>query len=271
MRSFNEIIWEEHQKKRKGHFKWNDFLSFLQMILKKEINSSLPDIFERFILVTDLVDDLMDNDNNTDLKFVHEELLNELGSVLCALRKVVDKNCYDSFIVCISLSLYYQHRESQYSLHLGSEEEDYHELVKRSVYLMQSGVYLIEPNPSSFVLDGIKHFAISAQIDNDVSDLTKARSYDLLDKKGTLPLLKSVDWAKENSKKFFFYNLLSLHRNIESDRYTSLLEVIQQTGAIEYCQLISLYHRNKAKECFTRENTKEEEKIRDFIFLRRGV
>lgn len=268
MRSFDEIIWKEYQKKRQGIFKWNDFLSFLQKILGKGIKNSLPDIFQSFILVTDLVDDLMDDDNNTDLKFMQKELSSALQNVLNSLQKAVDKNCYESFIACISFSLLYQYKESQYSLHSDSKEEDYNELVKRSVYLMQSAAYLIDKNPSPLVLNGIHHFAISAQIDNDLSDLTKTRSFDLLDNKGTLPLLKSIDWAKENNKKDFLDDLISLNRNVRSDKYKSLLETIQQIGVIEYCQLISLYHRNKAGEYFIKQNPKEEKLIRNFIFLR---
>lgn len=178
-----------------------------------------------------------------------DELFDYLFFVLTQLECLVSKQSYQQFISYIADSLNFQQLESKYQLSIISKEADYFKLVNRSVFLMQSIVFLVDSAPSLPLLDAIKFIAISGQIDNDLADLGKDISYDLLDNKGIIPLIKTIEWAKEEKEKELIDNLLNLNRgNYTIPKVKAILNQINNCPSITYCHLLKLSFENESKK-----------------------
>lgn len=267
---FQELVWNDYINKKGSMYSAGKILRFLGKLLNKEIAPELESSLEIFIIMTDIIDDIMDKDKN--LSEFTEEVSKGLNNSLNFIRKIVPKRNFALFIDSINKALLYQGKELDYILSKKSTSEDYYKLVKRSSYLIQSIVFLIDACPPQSIMEGLEHFSISAQIDNDISDLNKTCSYDLLDKKGTLPLIKFIEYANHQENPEIVENILSLNRNLTfSSVYKSIQVEIIDSGVIEYCQLVSYYHRNKAAKCFQNYRSESNMLVMEFIFYKKKV
>lgn len=239
-------------QEKKNQFSWKIYVEILQISLNKKSNKEISRWVDDFIIITDLIDDLMDKDRpeiNKVLSRNQDQLFNYLLFILKKLKNIVSKQSYRKFINHISNSLLIQKKESEYQLSIASKESDYFQLVNRSVFLMQSAIFLVDHNPPLPLLDAIEFIAISAQIDNDISEFEKDLPYDLLDNKGTLPLIKTVEWAREEEKLDIVEKLLKLERsNWTEYKLESVLEQIYKSPSIPYCHLLKAFYENQAKK-----------------------
>lgn len=262
-------ILDEYKSKKKDRINWGNYFTFLQKLMGKKVDPYLETIVEIFIVLTDLVDDMMDKDNEKTrllLKENQAELSEILFLAFTAIRIRSSKEQFGFFVDKITESLLIQYEESQYQVTEKSNEEDYFYLVDRSVYLMQSIIYLVDPKPSEAILEAVKLVAYNAQIENDINDLGKYRSFDLLDKKGTLPIIRTIEWAKKNDCTLFKEKFSQLNRKeVTNEVYDYILEMIKESGSIEYCRLLSLSFQIRALNVLTNEYPTQEERIHKFI------
>lgn len=250
--TFASFLWERLVKKREKSFWWKDFLEFIQILLEETGDKELLFYIEHFILLTDIFDDLMDNDNPwspINLKEYEEELASVINRILYFIGHKVSKEGYKQFIDLIAYSLIYQQQENEYVLEETSSEQDYFYLVNKSTCLLKSIVYLISQHPPSIVLEGVEKLAISSQIYNDMDDLQKEISFDLLYKKPTLPILKGVELiTKENCD--FNYDFVSSNLDAGESSYSCMKKIISNSNIHFYCEILALSYRKQAKNDF---------------------
>lgn len=261
MNEYLDLICKRYKNKKKNTTNWAAFYHFLNEIInesyqKTETHIHLGETIEVFFVITDLIDDLMDKDKEEVNVIVEKQTLlpDIVIKNLKELESIVSKKQYYAFIDHINKSLCFQYKESIYQVDRNSDEEKYFDLVKRSIYLVQAIAFLVNENIPDFLLTAIECYAISSQIINDVNDLKKAKSYDILDKKGTLPIIKSIELAKNNNDFNFIENYETLSRfNCSTEDYNKIIENIQCSGAIEYSQLVAFYYHKKSKLLFIQE------------------
>lgn len=273
MNDYFDLVWKNYNAKKQKIFNWAGFYHFLNEVIdvscqKSDYNTSLGETIEVFFVITDLIDDLMDNDKK-EVNVIRQKsylVKDILIKNLQMLKTYVSDNQYDTFLNYINCSLYFQYKDVKYQINKDSTEKDYFELVKRSVYLVQSIAFLVNENVSGRLLTAIEYYATSSQIINDLNDLKKIKSYDVLDKKGTLPIIKSVELAKENKELNFIGNYVSLSRfNCSLEKYDKVMKYIQSSGAIEYCQLMAFYYHKKAKVLFIQEAPSKKKRIENYF------
>lgn len=263
MKDLNEIIELERNNRNinKGHcFNWGKYTEVLQVTLGKEINKDIIVEVQDFIIATDLIDDLMDEDRmdiNDILVKSKIELNHFLLNTLNNLKKLVHKQCYNNFEKHISRALHYQKLENKYKLSIDSKEADYYCLVKRSTFLMQSIIFLADSSPPDHLMKAIELISIIGQIDNDISEFKLDIPYDLLDSRGTLPLIKTIEWAKKNNRKDLVNEILETNRlNHTINKLNALKMNINNGPGITYCYLKKLSLENEAKKILKENNLK---------------
>lgn len=273
MNEYFDLVWKRYNVKKQKIFNWASFYHLLNEVIKEsyqktDYSTSLGKTIEVFFVITDLIDDLMDNDQK-EVNVIKQKphlVKDILVKNLQLIEKFVSKNQYDTFLDYINRSLYFQYKEANYQVNKDSTEEIYFELVKRSIYLVQSIAFLSDENISGSLLTAIECYATSSQIINDLNDLKKIKSYDVLDKKGTFPIIKSMELAKENKEIDFIENYESLSRfNYSLEKYNKVMKYIQSSGAIEYCQLIAFYYHKKAKVLFIQEAPSKKKRIENYF------
>lgn len=259
----------EFKKKQQDKVNWGNHLRFLQNLVGKKEDQYLGTIVEVFIILTDIIDDIMDDDNpniSQMLKMNRSELSETLFLAFTAIRVHIPKVQFGFFVDNVTNSLLVQYEEDQYKVSKDSNEKEYFYLINRSVYLMQSLVYLVDSSPSEVLLQATKLVAYNAQIENDINDLEKHRSFDLIDRKGTLPIIKTIEWANKNEDFLFLEKFAQLNRkSVNDEMYNFILHSIKDSGSLEYCKLLSLSFQSKAVEMLVKEFPNKETLIREFI------
>lgn len=247
----SSLLKLEKKKSQDNQFSWKKYTQLLQVALQGRVNNDIVMWVDEFVIITDLIDDLMDGDRpliHSSLLENREELFQYLFYKLKFLRELISSAAYQQFIRLITESLYYQLLDCDYKITLESKESDYFRLVLRSVYLMQAIVYLVDEKPPIKLLQAIKYIATSAQIENDLQELKKKVPYDVLDNKGTLPLIKTIEWANESKNTKLTNLLLSINRkNYTVLDLEKLLNQIEESPSVIYCRLLQLSFEKKAK------------------------
>lgn len=248
--NYDPLLFIEHYKKTNETLLWKKYYRSLEEFLGREPNDELTIWVQQFGLLTNLVDDLMDKDKKRYYYLVNntKELSICLWSVLEKIKRCIPQSNFRKFTDCIALSLLAQSDEDNYKLTPSSSENDYCYLVQRSVKLMQSFIYILDAEPSRILLQGIEYLAINFQIMNDLDNFKSTVPSDVLNKKGTLPLLRLATYAKEQKNNELMYLLTDSSYEERRESIVIIKKALNESGVLMYCRLLALSYSNRAEQ-----------------------
>lgn len=228
-------------------FQFGKYYSFLWDLLshqEKETPINLINELNMFFVCSNLLDDIMDKDNE-DIENI-ENLNKEFPVYLKRLLSSIESNS---------------------QLTIGTTEEDYFSLyVKRSVYLLQAAVPFNRHNSLDSLYVATKYLAYFGQIKNDIEDLRKPRSSDLLNKRPTLPLIKALETAIAEENDEMSTKILSINeKNYCQNSYDNIIQFIHEKDILEGCAEIALYFFDKARKEFIHHFPEKRECIDSFF------
>lgn len=247
---FDQFLFIKCSSITDGDIMWKRYYLSLEDILEAESDDVLTELIIQFGLLTDLVDDLMDKDKEESSFLINheQELANNLESTLQRMKTHLPSQKFKNFIDCIAQSLLVQLVENDYTLTESSSEKDYFHLVQRSIKLMQSFVYLIESKPSKNLLKAIEYLAINFQIINDLNNFNRMFPSDFLDRKGTLPLVRLLDYAKSQKNSKLLYLLVHSSYDERKETIEIIKNTLDKSGVRMYCQILAISYSNRAKK-----------------------
>lgn len=255
-------------------FSWGLFSLYLYCISSEKALDSLTkenflfaSTIERFICDTDILDDIMDNDNH---------ILNNLSKknqffrefLRCDLLEIFNTITYNSekryeFALNLYLSLKAQVSNVSDFLSLDSCLQDYFsKVVDRSFYLMNAIVQISVSQPNKNLLPFSYYYAVSSQIENDVQNILKKNPPDIIALKPTLPILISLNLAKNNDSLELFDMLIKKRDNAIVE---SVKNSISNNGILEYCRWIALKCKEKAQNELNQLYPRSKKYIQEFF------
>ncbi|API88424.1 hypothetical protein BKP56_03525 [Marinilactibacillus sp. 15R] len=248
--SFDTFFVTTKHKKTNDALTWKKYYLLLEELLNVESNNKLVDLVEQLGLLTDLIDDLMDKDKPEYFYLIKhtQELSKYLWTTLEKIKILVPQSNFKKFVDCITQSLVVQSAEDHYKLNESSSEDDYYYLVQRSIKLMQSFIYLIDPKPSWTLLKAIEYLAIKFQIMNDLNNFNKELPSDFLNNKGTLPLLKLLTYAQKQNKKEMLHLLIHSSYEERKGNIEEIKNALSEYGIQTYGQMLAISYSNRARD-----------------------
>lgn len=252
------LLIKAYLKKEQLSFNWGALFLFIKKLSSDSDSSPaakdgrLTAAVELFIILTDFVDDLMDQDNPEFQIISNKEAFLSSSLVVCfsAIRELVEEAQWNRFIDAAGRSLLGQFEDLSKLVTIDSKEADYFDNgANKAIYLVTAVGQLALSEPEESVERALHCLAISGQIDNDVRDILKEKSSDILDKKATLPIIKAIEASVRYQETFFFNLLYALDKDdVDFDQLKLVKNYIKESGALEYCQFLSKTYLKKARQ-----------------------
>lgn len=228
------------------------FLKDLATDFKSDLHPEVIKQLNYFFVCSNLLDDIMDNDNK-EIKRIYnlnDEFPIYLKNVLSSIEKGLSKKEYSVFINYASNSLHYQNIESQSRLTIETTENDYFSLyIKRSVLLLQAAVPFNSESSLNSLYTSTKYLAYFGQIKNDIANLRKSKSSDLLNSRPTLPLIKVIEYANKQKNEEIINLIFSINKeSYNKKEYDRIIRFIYENDILEHCAKLALYFFDKARK-----------------------
>jgi|GEM_PF-4398818 len=240
--------------KEESGFLWSKFYLLLSRVaFRHDIVESeyiLASKLQLFMMATDLIDDVMDGDN-VNLYRIDEPLHFGLSMVFetlySLLGKINPEDVKKAFVHNIKESFYFQCRDMTNEIQVNQIKNlNFSLSVKKSIYLVNAIEQLSFKEGENRVKMFSKYFAIASQISNDVKDIHKLNSYDLIHRKATFPILHSYYLYKKNNKKEILNKFNMYFFEKEDNLFEEIRQLILLSGGLEYSNIIVKRYYRKA-------------------------
>ncbi|MBL1231060.1 polyprenyl synthetase family protein [Enterococcus sp. BWB1-3] len=280
--SHSDYLISSLNEKAKSEFLWGKLYLFLSQISSKQRNIEqehvLASNLELFMIASDIIDDLMDKDNfnfNRLNEPVHFGITMIFETLFTLTHEIKGEDVKKTFLNNIKESLFYQYSDMSNTVCFGQDEEAYFSLsVKKSIYLVNAVEQLAFQEEELSIKTFSKYFAIASQISNDIKDVMKDDSYDLTNRKATLPIIKGIEaYTKYNNKEN--NNKINAYFFEKNDNlYEEIRLLIIESGSLEYSNFLVSEYYQKAYDslcnCFPNSH-KEINALFQYLRLRRDI
>ncbi|MGP7817289.1 polyprenyl synthetase family protein [Niallia sp. 01092] len=262
------------------YFTWSEFFYYASSIfLNEDVHQQKKIAYagavEFLILATDIIDDIVDNDSESEiltklptpkaltisnvllmeslylfLQYSKTNTIQEFYSIICNLRTAAMGQWKDiSFTISQSIPT----------------EADYFALIKQKSVSLVRLIFELHHLTIESRWDMIAtHIGIAGQLKNDAKDILIESKSDLINKKATLPLIKALEFSKEKDQDWLLKTILQMDSN-NKDLIKKIRNYIQKTGAIDYCLILSKLHINKAIALLKNQSTNNKSQMEALI------
>lgn len=240
-------------------FSWGLFLKHLSFLIHgkdshRDSFTAIAAAIELLILSTDIVDEIIDDDNDLMKSMTLAEAVIISNALLIdAFDLILEHTPKD---VHTALSNVFKQLKTacngewqELKLVVNSDipsEQDYFRVVRqKSASLIQLVCVLANPKQPQLLSNVATNIGIAGQLKNDANDIFVDTKTDLILKKATLPVIKAIEFSleKDNGLLLKKFQELTQH-NIKL--IEKIRNYIQKTGAIDYCIILSELYMKKA-------------------------
>lgn len=248
-------------------FSWSQFFLHVSSLLtneetcKKSLIANAAAI-ELLILATDIVDEIVDNDDDLMKSMTLAEAITISNALLIdSLDLILKYNPHQ--IHEVILNIFKQLKTAcngqwldlklTVSNKMPSEEDYFRVIEQKSASLIKLVCSISYPSEPQLFLNIAKNIGIAGQLINDANDIFLDSKSDLIKRKATLPVIKAVEYSIENDngwllKKFSELEFAQEDQKLKED----IRHYIKNSGAIEYCNILSKLFLKKAIEELTK-------------------
>ncbi|RYM02934.1 polyprenyl synthetase [Sporolactobacillus sp. THM7-7] len=272
-----------------SHFTWSEFSYYVFSLSKnnktdEEKKIACSAAVELLILATDIIDDITDQDFANESSMlskltisealtISNTLLMESFSLIINYSDACNLEKYKSMINNLRTAAFGQWKDLLFviSKHVPSEADYFALIDQKSVPLIRL-VFEMSKLTNDTIRENIpRYIGYSGQLKNDARDILLESKSDLIHQKATLPLIKAIEFSQEKDQGWL---LKQMNRLNSSENNTDLLNNIRcyitQTGAIDYCFILSKVYMNKATHLLRRSMDYNEEYVEQLIGILEG-
>lgn len=217
-------------------------------------STAIAGALELLILATDIVDEIVDNDNDLLKTMTLAEAITISNVLLMESFQMILENSSSNQYP--QLGSTFKHLKSacngqweDLKLVVSESipsEEDYFDIVQlKSASLIQLVCSLAYPANPQRLQRVATNIGIAGQLKNDAYDIFTDTKTDLIYKKATLPVIKALEFSIEEdngSLLEMFHNLTNENAKLKNE----IREYILKTGAKDYCLILSKLYIKKA-------------------------
>lgn len=249
---------------QENHFSWGLFFVHISSLTCSEDMCrksviAIAAAIELLILATDIVDEIVDDDDDLMKKMTLAEAVTISNALLMeAFDLILEHTPNDSHL---AISNVFKHLKTacngqwqDLKLVIKNDmpsEEDYFQVVQqKSASLIQLVCALAQPKNPQLLSRIATNIGIAGQLKNDANDIFLDSKTDLIRKKATLPVIKAIEFSLEKDNGL----LIQKFQQLTYQNKKLLAEIrnyIRNTGAVDYCIILSqLYMKNATKELY---------------------
>lgn len=269
------------EKKEQLGFLWGEFYLLLSQIFSRQKNLqeeyTLASNIELFMAATDIIDDLMDKDNHrlNELSApIHFGITFAFDTLFSLTDMIKGEHVRNTFLKNVKESLYYQYFDMNNTIRFEQKEESYfNSSVKKSIFLVNAIEQLALREEKLVIKDFAKHFATASQLHNDINDIMNDTSYDLINRKATLPIIKGIEAYKTHRNRDTYKKINSYFFENNNSLYEDVRLLIINSGALKYSNYLAKLNYERAyNNLYTSypNSTKEIKNLSDYLKLRRN-
>jgi competence protein ComQ len=245
------------------YFSWGEFYAYVSSLNFNEdtcIESVIAHAaaIELLILATDIFDEISDHDQNDEIisQLSIGEAITIANAIMMEAFRLILHNSktdvYKKFAIIIHElqdACNGQWRDLHFviSEHVPTEEEYFHLIKQKSSALVKLVCELSNIHNQNIWKAIATDIGIAGQLKNDAKDVLSDYKSDLMNKKATLPIIKAIEYSFEKDNGWLLKKLNQLNRNDHNlVLKQEIRDYIRQTGAIDYCFILSKVYMNKA-------------------------
>ena len=252
--------------------------------MKQEDLVRLMASMELYILATDILDDLQDQDNTTVpwMTFENKYAMSLVFMFLSLSKEMIHETSF-SHEVKLSLlhtlgtyefrSLSGQHDDLQKKW---MTEEDYLNMIDMKAGSIMSLASLLGSVSASHeekerIAEYAIHVGCSAQIENDLAGITEKQQFkDIVAKEISLPIIYLLNYKKEEILPLYDYYMGNIDKTELQGYFPHIKDYILKSGSVHYSRTLQLIHLEKAsiiiKELYVME---EDRQLIQGVFFKR--
>jgi len=247
---------------QENSFSWGLFFMHVSSLTASEdtCNRSLYAIaaaIELLILATDIVDEIIDDDNDLMKSMSLPEAIIISNALLIDAFDLILK--YTPKALHAALTNVFQQLKTacngewqELKLTIKStipSEQDYFRVIRqKSSSLIQLVCALAHPKQPELLSRVATNIGVAGQLKNDANDIFLDSKTDLIRKKATLPVIKAIEFSLETDNGLLlkkFHELTQHNKALKEE----IRNYIKNTGAIDYCIILSnLYIKQAVDE-----------------------
>ncbi|MCL1632081.1 polyprenyl synthetase family protein [Sporolactobacillus sp. CPB3-1] len=243
-------------------FTWAEFYYYVARLFDERDESKTSQIVcsaavELLLVATDILDDLADQDSKGEIlsSIAVPQAIN-LSNILWTngLALINEQGGHHSLTVAIQQlkkAAYGQFTDLYFTIDRNNKltEADYFAHINQKSVSLTKMVFLMQHLPkktNAFWIQIANYIGWSGQIGNDTRDLFDDTKNDLYDKKATLPIIKAIEASQKKGDRWFLDALTSTDFSKNGLTVSKIRMYIKQTGAVNYCTILSEFYLNKA-------------------------
>lgn len=249
---------------QENSFSWGLFFVHVSSLTDSEDSCdrsfyAIAAAIELLILATDIVDEIIDNDNDlmksmtlAEAVIISNTLLMDAFSLIF---KHTPKDAHDALsYVFQQLKTACNGEWQDLRLVVNNDipsEEDYFRVIRqKSASLIQLVCALAHPKQPQLLSQVAEKIGIAGQLKNDANDIFLDSKTDLIRKKATLPVIKAIEFSLETDNGLLlkkFHELTEQNVKVKKE----IRNYIRNTGAVDYCIILSnLYIKQALDELY---------------------
>lgn len=258
----NRLIKDFIREKSTENMVWSDLTLLTHLMLggnspRKERAAALTELL---VLLSDIADDLQDRDNIDKpwMKCEPAVTINALLALFAVAIGEIGASVSVSSMVGRLIARSVQGQQEDVSCSVRTEK-DYIMMVERKAgsmiqlayYMGYSLVDGVTAETTAALNELALCAGIAAQIENDARDVQRYDlKNDLLQKKRTLPVLYLLEECAEELPVLVDYYADRISREEFLAHKLEVLDGVQQSGCLEYCEVMQTLYLNRAQELF---------------------
>ena len=266
---------------QENSFSWGQFYLHVCSLTFNEhtCNHSLianAGAIELLILATDLIDEIVDDDDGFMSTMTLSEAITISNALLMdafdLLLEHAPNNTHARFSTLFKqLKVACNGQWKDFKLVVSEtipSEEDYFQVIEqKSASLIQLVCSLANPSNPQRLSRIAMNIGIAGQLKNDANDIFIDSKTDLNHKKATLPVIKAIEFSLEKDNGLLLHKYHNLTEG-DTELKEEIRDYIRKTGAQDYCIILSKLYIKKAieelYETFPNKQT-EIERVQDYL------